>query len=107
MGFATEWGTPIGRGGEAYLMSGYTYGKRKYAIKRHIIPEPLCEDTVNTERIVEKYQNYLHKVIKECCITKLCGILQIGPYPVQPMGFDIITYSNCIDFCMEYCLEIK
>ena len=44
--------------------------------------------------------------MKECCITKVCGVFEIGPRPVQPMGFDIITYDNCIDFCMEKCWDL-
>ena len=44
--------------------------------------------------------------MKECCITKVCGVFEIGPRPVQPMGFDIITYEDCIDFCMEKCWDI-
>ena len=44
--------------------------------------------------------------MKECCITKVCGVFEIGPRPVQPMGFDIITYDDHIDFCMEKCWHL-
>ena len=37
------------------------------------------------------------------CILKLCGVLEIGPYPYNPMCFDIVTYSNAIDIAMEKC----
>ena len=30
-------------------------------------------------------------------------MLEIGPYPYNAMHFDIITYSNAIDICMEKC----
>ena len=39
-------------------------------------------------------------------MTRVCGIFEIGPRPVQPMGFDIITYDDCIDICMEKCWHI-
>ena len=37
------------------------------------------------------------------CILKLCGVLGIGPYPYNPMNFDLVAYSNAIDIAMEKC----
>ena len=68
--------------------------------------DSLDSESYTTEKTAEEYQKQLYEVIKECCITKVCGVFQIGPRPVQPMGFDIITYDNCMDFCMEKCQDI-
>ena len=103
-GEAKEWGTPISRGGFGEVMTGYTYRHRVYAVKRCMV-ESLNKDTYTTEKTVNEYHKKLYEVMKECCITKVCGVFEMGPRPVQPMGFDIITYDDCIDFCMEKCWD--
>ena len=38
-GPATEWGTPISKGGFGQIMTGYTYRHRVYAVKRFEVKE--------------------------------------------------------------------
>ena len=40
-GRAKEWGTPIGSGHFGHVMTGYTYRRRVYAIKRYSLDTPL------------------------------------------------------------------
>ena len=68
---------------------------------------PLDLEHVKNEDVIENYHATLEIVMKEVCILKLCGVLEIGPYPCFPMGFDIITYSDAIDICMEKSKPIK
>ena len=89
----------------AEVMTGYTYRHRVYAMKRFVV-DSLDQDSYKLEKPVKDYHKRLYEAIKECCITKVCGVFEIGPRPVQPMGFDLITYNDCIDFCMEKCENI-
>ena len=68
---------------------------------------PLDLEHIEDEDLIENYHATLEMVMKEVCILKLCGVLEIGPYPCYPMGFDIITYSDAIDLCMEKCEPIE
>ena len=106
-GRAKEWGTPIGSGHFGHVMTGYTYRRRVYAIKRYFMDTPLDLENMGDLDLLENYHETLEMAMKEVCILKLSGVLAIGPYPCFPMGFDLITYSDAIDLCMEKCQPIK
>ena len=106
-GTAKEWGKHIGSGHFGYVMTGYTYRHRVYAIKRYIMDRPLNKENMFDLDVLESYHQTLKAVMKEVCILKLSGVLEIGPYPCFPMGFDLITYSDAIDLCMEKCESIE
>jgi hypothetical protein len=42
--------------------------------------------------------------LREWFILKICSVLQIGPSLKKYFGFDLIFYSNCVDFGMEECI---
>ena len=46
------------------------------------------------------------KAIKEWFILKLSSALKIGPKVEPYFGFDIVMYSECIEFGMETCEEV-
>ena len=56
---------------------------------------------------MKEYHEKFYDAIKECCITRVCGVFEIGPRPVKSMGFDLVIYENCIDFCIEKCEELN
>ena len=72
-GYVKEWGTPIKRGGFGQVMTGYTYRHRVYAVKRFLV-DSLNKDTYKEEKKVKDYQKKLYDAMKECCITKVCGV---------------------------------
>ena len=78
-------------------MTGYTYMQRVYAIKRFRLR---LELNYENPKLLNEYNLKLYDVLREVCILKLCGVLGIGPYPYNPMCFDVVTYSNAIDIAM-------
>ena len=38
-GVVKEWGKPIGKGGFGEVMTGYTYGRKVYVVKRFMVEE--------------------------------------------------------------------
>ena len=55
------------------------------------------------EKVIKEYQEKLEDALVECCMLRLFGVFRMGPMLVKPMGFDVVTYADCIDICMEYC----
>lgn len=49
----------------------------------------------------------IETVLEEFAIAKICSVFGVGPKIVNPYGFDIVCYRNCIEFCMERCLPWK
>ena len=89
------------------MMTGYAYGGRVYAVKRIMVDNRLDETSYKNEKVLKEYHEKFYDAMKECCITRICGVFGIGPRPVKPMGFDLIIYENCIDFCVEKCEELQ
>ena len=50
-----------------------------------------------------KQVNRRAKAIKEWFIMKICSILKVGPQIEPYFGFDILMYSECVEFAMEVC----
>ena len=55
-GPAKEWGYPIGGGGFGYVMTGYTYMQRVYAVKRFKFKFQLNYENVELEENLKEYQ---------------------------------------------------
>ena len=57
---------------------------------------------------MELEQSKLFKeVVQEYCITKLSSYLQCGPAMPPFLGFDLIVFSNRIEFGMEKCKPVS
>ena len=42
-------------------------------------------------------------MLKELVAFKMAEEIQAGPFLMNPFGFDLLVYYNCIEFSMEYC----
>lgn len=47
--------------------------------------------------------NQIQKAIREYCLYKICSMLKIGPEVIFRSNYDLVCYTNCIEFIMEYC----
>jgi hypothetical protein len=56
-------------------------------------------DKVLSKDTAEKAQ----RVLKEYCLSKLASAVGAGPTVRGQMGFDLLFYSDCIAYPMEYC----
>lgn len=45
----------------------------------------------------------IRRVVMELAITKICSILEIGPATKTDLRFDLIAYTNGIQFQLEIC----
>jgi hypothetical protein len=43
----------------------------------------------------------IYTTLIEYCISKICSALKVGIGIERALGFDLICYSNCIQFFME------
>ena len=100
-----EWGYPIGKGGFGQVTTGYTYGRGVYAVKRFVLDTELDNETIFNEDVLCEYHQTLYEAMKEICMIKLGSVFEFGPMCPDAMGFDMITYSNAIDICMEKCFK--
>ena len=41
--------------------------------------------------------------LKEFCFLKVAHGIGVAPKPTKNIGFDMIFYSNCVEFTMEKC----
>jgi hypothetical protein len=48
-----------------------------------------------------------HRAIKEWFILKVASKLEVGPKVMPYFGFDILMYSDCVEFAMEACEPIQ
>ena len=60
---------------------------------------------MKNEKVIKEYQEKFEDALVECCMLRLFGVFRMGPMLVKPMGFDVVTYADCIDICMEKCQE--
>ena len=49
----------------------------------------------------ESFHQTFPKVIKEWCILKICSIINCCPRVDLYLGFDVIVYTDCIQYAME------
>jgi hypothetical protein len=69
----------------------------------------ILEESVATHKFVAKVQrrvinrNEIEDVVKEVAISKLCSMLTIGPAIEMSIPFDVIIYTNAIQFHLEKC----
>lgn len=45
----------------------------------------------------------LRKSIREYCVSKICSALRCSPKTLTPFGFDLLVYSDCVEFAIEKC----
>jgi hypothetical protein len=51
----------------------------------------------------EDFETVFEAVLAEYLIFLVASSLGIGPKMEKNLGFDLIVYQDCIEFCMEYC----
>jgi hypothetical protein len=52
-------------------------------------------------RSIEKYE--IESVVIELAIGKLCSVLEVGPAVETSIPFDIVIYTNALQFHLEKC----
>ena len=50
-----------------------------------------------------RYKGSRHWAIKEWFLLKIASGLEIGPKIEKSFGFDILMFSECLEFAMEFC----
>ena len=53
------------------------------------------------------HEGTLHSVMKDVCLIKLYSAFGIGLSCARPMGFDIILFDDCVEYCREVCFPKK
>jgi hypothetical protein len=65
----------------------------------------LAQKTANTDEwIIRANFTNLEAVLLEFAIARVLSMFSIAPKILNPYGFDILCYRNCVEFSMERCL---
>lgn len=79
-------GTEFSQGGFASIYVG-TILKEKIAIKCIKVTSGI----------------YRKRAVKEWFLAKIASAAEIGPKVMSSMGFDVLMYSDCVEFALEVC----
>lgn len=75
-----------------------SWAGRKFAVKRQNAIKsygPQCAE--------QMYPELIEDVLAEYALTKICSFYGIGPQVDATTGFDILCYSDCLEFGLELC----
>jgi serine/threonine protein kinase len=52
-------------------------------------------------------RNEIEDVVREMAISKLCSMLEIGPAVQTSIPFDVVVYTNAVQFHLEKCKPLS
>lgn len=84
-----------GNSGNVYF---YELSGQLFAIK--------CMEINKHESSQITISKFILRAIKEYFFAKIASLLKVGPKLIKYQEFDLIFYSNCIEFWMEQCTLI-